>query len=72
MATVIVDRLLCEVEYTNIARGTLDGQLVGPRSSHRTVTADPCPPMMTTTTTATASMVGSGGVTNLYQVFCKQ
>ena len=42
-ATVAVDGLECEVTYTIIAGGTLNGDLVGPRSSHGTVTAGPCP-----------------------------
>ena len=35
--------LECEVTYTITAGGTLNGDLVGPRSSHGTVTAGPCP-----------------------------
>ena len=42
-ATVAVNGLQCEVTYTITAGGTLNGDLVGPRSSHGTVTADPCP-----------------------------
>lgn len=57
MATVTVDGLMCEITYTITAGGTLDGQLVGPRSSHGTVTAGPCPPMMITAT-ATLSLIG--------------
>ena len=53
MATVTINGLMCEVTYTITAGGTLDGQLVGPRSSHGTITAGPCPPMITTTTVAT-------------------
>ena len=34
MATVTVTGLECGVTYTIIARGTLNGDLVGPRSSH--------------------------------------
>ena len=56
MATVIINGLLCGVTYTITAGGTLDGQLVGPRSSHGTITAGPCPPMMTTTIVPTTSM----------------
>ena len=56
MATVTINGLMCEVTYTITAGGTLDGQLVGPRSSHGTITAGPCPPMITTTTVATTSM----------------
>ena len=56
MATVTVNGLQCEVIYNITAGGTLDGQLVGPRSSHGTITADPCPPEMTTTSVPTASV----------------
>ena len=56
MATVTVNGLECEVIYTTTAGGTLDGQLVGPRSSHGTITAGPCPPGMTTTSVPTASV----------------
>ena len=54
-ATVTLNGLECGVTYTIIAGGTLNGDLVGPRSSHGTVTADnrPCPPVMTPTTTVT-------------------
>ena len=43
MATVTVDGLECGVTYTIIAGGTLNGDLVGPRSSYRTITTNPCP-----------------------------
>ena len=43
MATVIFNGLQCGVIYTIIAGGTLNGDLVGPRSSHGTVTVGPCP-----------------------------
>ena len=52
MATVTIDGLACGVTYTIIAGGLLDGDLAGPRSSHGTITAGPCP-LMTVTTTAT-------------------
>ena len=58
MSTVILNRLACGVTYTITAGGTLNGQLVGPRSSHGTVTAGPCPLVITTTTVATTSMTG--------------
>ena len=57
-ATVIIDGLQCEVTYTIIAGGTLNGVLVGPRSSHGTVTSGPCPPPMPTPSVATPSMNG--------------
>ena len=68
MATVTFNGLECGVTYTIIAGGTLNGDLVGPRSSHGTVTADdcPCPPIVTTTTIITTSMIGKGGI--LYKV----
>ena len=56
MATVTVNGLECEMIYTITAGGTLDGQLVGPRSSHGTITAGPCPPMMIITIVPTTSV----------------
>ena len=58
MATVTIDGLECEVTYTIIAEGTLNGALVGPRSSHGTITSDSCPPPMPTPSVATPSMNG--------------
>ena len=55
MATVTVNGLECEVIYTVTAGGTLDGQLVGPKLSHGTITAGSCPPMMTTTSVSKTS-----------------
>ena len=43
MATVTVDGLECGVTYTIIAGGILNGELVGPRSSHGTIATNPCP-----------------------------
>ena len=43
MATVAVDGLKCGVTYIIIAEGTLNGDLVGPRSSHGTIDTNPCP-----------------------------
>ena len=42
-ATVTVNGLECGLTYTIIAGGTLNGDLVGPRSSHGNVTTGPCP-----------------------------
>ena len=42
-ATVAVNGLECGITYIIIAGGTLNGDLVGPRSSHGTVTTYPCP-----------------------------
>ena len=42
-ATVSVNGLQCGVTYTIVAGGTLNGDLVGARSSHETVTTAPCP-----------------------------
>ena len=57
MATVKIDGLACGITYTIIAGGTLNGDLVGPRSSYGTTTG-PCPPMIITTIAATTSMTG--------------
>ena len=43
MATVIVSTLECGATYTIIAGGTLNGNLVGPRSSYETI-SKPCLP----------------------------
>ena len=70
MAIVTLNGLACGVTYTITAGGTLDGDLVGPRSSHGTVTAGPCPPGMTTTTVATTSMTGKEGIICRAKQFC--
>ena len=43
MATVTITGLECGVNYTITAGGTLDGDLVGPMSSHGTISTNPCP-----------------------------
>ena len=43
MVTLTVEGLECELTYTIIAGGTLNGDLVGPLSPHGTVTAGACP-----------------------------
>ena len=58
MATVTIVALECEVTYTITTGGTLNGALVGPRSSHGTITSGPCPPPMPTPSVATPSMNG--------------
>ena len=58
MATVTIDGLQCEVKYDITAEGTFYGALVGPRSSHGTITSGPCPPPMPTPSVATPSMSG--------------
>ena len=58
MATVTVDGLECEVTYDITAGGTLNGALVGPRSSHGTITSGPCPLPMPTPSVDTPSMSG--------------
>ena len=58
MATVTVDGLQCEVTYDITAGGTLNGVLVGPRSSHGTITSGPCPLPMPTPSVETPSMSG--------------
>jgi len=67
MATVTVRDLQCEVTYTIIAGG-IDGgtgELVGPRSSHGTITADPCPvAVLPTTILAHPSITGTTYIHN--------
>ena len=63
MATVTIDRLQCEVTYDIIAEGTLNGALVGPRSSHGTVTSGPCLADMPTPSVATPSTSGTSVAT---------
>ena len=58
MATVTVDGLECEVTYDITAEGTLNGALVGPRSSHENITSGPCPLPMPTPSVETPSMSG--------------
>ena len=43
MATVTINDLQCGVTYNITAEGALNRTLVGPGSSHRNVTAGPCP-----------------------------
>ena len=43
MATVQVNGLDCGTNYTITAGGTLNGDLVGLRSSHGSTTTNPCP-----------------------------
>ena len=62
MSIVTLNGLACGVTYTIIAGGTLNGELVGPRSSHGTVIGGPCPLIITTSTTATASMTGKENI----------
>ena len=54
IVTVTIDGLQCEVTYDIIAGGTLNGALVGPRSSHGTITSGPCPLPMPTPSVATS------------------
>ena len=58
MATVTIDGLECEVTYTITAGGTLNGALVGPRSSHGIITSGPCLSDIPTPSVATPSMNG--------------
>ena len=46
-ATVTVNGLECGVTYTITAEGTLNGSLVGPRSSYGSITTGPCSGDMT-------------------------
>ena len=43
MATVTISGLQCGVTYNIIAEGVLYGTLVGPGSSHGSITTGPCP-----------------------------
>ena len=43
MGVVTVNGLECGTNYTIIAGGTLNGILVGPRSSHGNISTNPCP-----------------------------
>ena len=57
MATVTINGLMCGVTYTITAGGTLNGELVGPRSSQG-IAMGPCPPRITATIIPTTSMAG--------------
>ena len=57
MSTVTLNGLACGVMYAITAGGTLNGDLVGPRSSHGTISGS-CPPGIMTTA-ATTSMTGT-------------
>ena len=59
IATVTVDGLQCEVTYDITAGGTLNGALVGPRSSHGTITSGPCLADMPIPSVPTPSMNGT-------------
>ena len=65
IATVTVDGLQCEVTYDIIAGGTLNGALVGPRSSHGTITSGPCPLPMPTPSVATSLSMPTSSVATL-------
>ena len=43
-AVVILDGLDCEVIYSIMTKGSLNGNLVVLMSSHGTITSGPCPP----------------------------
>ena len=57
VATVILEGLTCGVVYNIIAGGKLNGDLVGPRSSHGIFTADPCPEMSSTILPTTTTIL---------------
>ena len=63
IATVTVDGLQCEVTYDIIAGGTLNGALVGPRSSHGSITSGPCLADMPIPSVSTPSMNGTSVAT---------
>ena len=60
-AIVTVHGLECGSNYTITAGGTINGDLVGPRSSHGNITTNPCPlcPMI-------------GNAVREYRVTCNQ
>ena len=58
-ATIIISGLNCLEAYTVTAGGTLDGTLVGPRSSHEPITTGVCMPTVAPTT---SSMIGKSFV----------
>jgi len=60
VATVTINGLMCEVEYTIVAGGTLNGVLVGPRSSYGIVNAGPCLPIAVKTTATITSVTVTG------------
>ena len=55
MATVSLTGLMCEETYTITAGGTLNGELVGPRSSHDPSNGNDRPCGVTPTTTSSAT-----------------
>ena len=54
-ATVMINGLKCGVTYTITAGGTLNGYLVGPRSSHGNIVAGPCPVTSSTVSPSASS-----------------
>ena len=54
-ATIRIFELNCQATYTVTAGGTLDGTLVGPRSSHGIITTGDC---MVTVAPTTSIMTG--------------
>ena len=57
VATITINGLVCEEEYMITASGTLNGQLVGPKSSHGIISGY-CPPVVTPTIVPTESTDG--------------
>ena len=64
MATVTINGLACGITYTITAGGTLNGGLIGPRSSHGT-TIGSCPPGVTPTIVPTTSMTSKENICTL-------
>ena len=58
MSTVTLNGLACGVTYTITAGGTLNGELVGPRSSHDPINGSdrPCEVVPTTTSATMTPM----------------
>ena len=46
-ATITIDGLACEMIYTILAGGVLNGDLVGPTSSYGTIVSGLCPVKIT-------------------------
>ena len=67
MAVVIIDGLQCEVTYIT-AEGTLNGALVGPRSSHRNISAGPCP--LSTSSTVSPNTSKNSKCVVLHIILC--
>ena len=54
-ATIVIQGLDCRESYTVVAGGLLDGMLVGPQSSHGTITTGICVISVTPTSSIVTS-----------------